>query len=73
VSLLSLLISSSKRELESMLFAEYDFCVQLYCVMHTAVMQECLTFKVQIGNAGSEILLNSVYTSVVFVGWIFSI
>lgn len=43
--LLSLLISHSKRELESILFAEYDFYVKHYCVTHTVVIQEWLTFK----------------------------
>lgn len=31
VILLSLLISNSKRELESVLFAEYDFCQAVLC------------------------------------------
>lgn len=43
--LLSLLISNSKRELESILFAEYNLDVKRYCVMHTVVMQEWLMLR----------------------------
>lgn len=35
VILLSLLISNSKRELESILFAEYDFCQAVLCNAHS--------------------------------------
>lgn len=71
--LLALLISNSKRELDSILFAEYDFYVTRYCGMHAVVLQEWLTFKLDIYNTDSEITVNCTSTSVMFMDCIFSV
>lgn len=71
--LLALLISNSKRELDSILVAEYDFYVTRYCGMHTMVLQGRLAFKLEIHNTDSEITVNCPSTSVMFMDCIFSI
>lgn len=67
--LLALLISNSKRELDSILVAECDFYVTRYCAM----LQERLTFKLEIHNSDSEITVNCPSTSVMFMDCVFSI